>query len=465
MEGTKNIGILQNTKLMKNIIIIFIGILVALIDPFKMDINQRIIMSSLMVVIIWWTTGYISKNTACIFLLSAFMLFGNTNPNQVIKFAFSPSFYLIIFSFLLSAGISNSKAADRLASTILVKYGKSPIKLVILSFLFGVGLIFIIPQPFSRVILLASIYKVFLDVKVDDEELKEILILSIFLSSTTTSMLFINGDIILNFSALQFGGVSINAQEWMRAMLLPSLITNIIVFFAFLFMFRKQLKGKQFSQNNTRNKGQEDPISPIGSQEIKAAVIMLVVVVLWLTEGFHGINATYVALLGVIAMFATKILDLKDLKSINFGLLLFLVTAFAIGTVMKESGVSHVIFSQVSKIMPSEGSSFYLLSIVLIVMALHMVIGSSITTLSVAVPSLVQMTQPVVNPLIVVLLCYITVNIHYIVPFQHVTIMIGSANKFYKDRLVMRFGLLMTLLTILIIPLIYLPWWRMMGLL
>lgn len=460
MEAIKNKKNIDK-KMISNIVIILIGVLLMAIDPFKMSMNQRVVMSSLMVVIFWWTTNYVKKNIACIFLLVIFMVFGNTTPYEVAKFVFSPSFYLIIFSFLLSAGISNSKAADRLAATILVKYGKSPIKLVILSFLFGIGLIFIIPQPFSRVILLASIYKVFLDTRVEDEELKEILLFSIFFASTTTSMLFINGDIILNFAALQFGGVSINAQEWIKVMLLPSVITNLIGFFTLVFVFRNKINSKKFAATDTRG-GEEK--KTIGKQEVKAAVIILVVVALWLTEGVHGINATYIALLGVAIMFTTKILSIKDLKSINFGLLLFLVTAFAIGTVMKQSGVSSIIFSQVSNIMPSPASNFYLLSIILIVMALHMVIGSSITTLSVAVPSLVQMTESVLDPLVVVLLCYVTVNIHYILPFQHVTIMIGSANKFYKDKLVIRFGLIMTILTITIILSIFIPWWKMIGL-
>jgi len=460
MEAIKNKKTIVNKKYISNIIIFFIGLIILLIDPFKMNLNQRIVMSSLIVVIIWWTTGYVKKYIACIFLLLMFIIFGNTSPYEVVKFAFSPSFYLIIFSFLLSDGISNSKVADRIASTILIKHGKSPIKLVILSFLFGAALIFIIPQPFSRVILLAAIYKAFIKVKVQDRDLEEVLIFSIFLASTTTSMLFINGDIILNYSALQFGQVSISSQEWIRLMLVPSILANIIVFFTFLITFRNKLKSKNFSKNNIKHNENKKIIE---KQEIRAVFIMFFVVALWLTEGFHGINSTYIALLGVIAMFQSKILGLKDLKLINFELLLFLVTAFAIGTVIKRSGVSSIIFSKVSNIMPSEASSLYLLSIILIVMALHMVIGSCITTLSVAVPSFVEMTNPVINPLVIVLLSYITVTMHFILPFQHVTIMIGSANKFYKDKLVLKFGIIMTVLTILIILFVFIPWWRVVG--
>ncbi len=162
-------------------------------------------------------------------------------------------------------------------------------------------------------------------------------------------------------------------------------------------------------------------------------------------------------------MFGFRILKPKDIKKVNIGLLLFLTTAFSIGTVLKESGISSLIFSSVLSFMPRSNSFLYLMAIVLIIMLLHMFIGSSITTLSVAIPSLIQMTSEVLNPIIVVLISYVAVNIHYILPFQHVTIMIGAANKFYSDKIVVRFGLLMTLVTITSIFLFYIPWWSFMG--
>lgn len=437
------------------------------INPFYMNINQRIKFSCLIMTIIWWATDFVKKEWACAFLLIIFVVFGKSTPYNVFKFAFTSNFYLILLTFMLAAGINNSKITDKLASYMIKCFGDIPKKMVLISFILGAVLIFFIPQPFSRVIILASIFDTFLGTNLNRNNSKEILLFSIFVSSTTTSMLFLNGDIILNYTAIQLGGIHLSYLEWLKLMFLPSLLTNVLVFMAFIGMFNSELSSHYSAKNDLNKRTAKVKLSlnfrKMNRAELAASIIMILVVVLWLTEGLHGLNAAITAFIGVVAMFGFRILKPKDIKKVNIGLLLFLTTAFSIGTVLKESGISSLIFSSVLSFMPRSNSFLYLMAIVLIIMLLHMFIGSSITTLSVAIPSLIQMTSEVLNPIIVVLISYVAVNIHYILPFQHVTIMIGAANKFYSDKIVVRFGLLMTLVTITSIFLFYIPWWSFMG--
>lgn len=454
---------MPNYQTIKKAMYQLIPFLVYFIDPFDMEVCQRIIFNALLLTIIWWTTGLVNRNIACIFLLVVFLVFGNSTPLQIFGFALSPSFYLIMMSFMLSTGTSNSKVADRIAFLVLNRYGGTPIKLVLLSFLFGIVLIFIIPQPFSRVILLSSIYQAFINNRTDSNDTREVLLFSIFVASTTTSMLFINGDIILNYSVLQFGSVQISAREWLAAMFLPSLAANIIVFFSFVFLFKSKLNKGFFNDDKGDGFNGDEKIKMSG-KEISAVIIMMFVILLWSTEALHGINPSIIAALGVIAMLGFGVLSLKDVKTINTGLLLFLTTVFAIGAVMKQSGVSAQIFSRISLVLPGYDSGYYLISVAVIVMVLHMLVGSAVTTLSVAVPSLVEMSHGMVNPLGMVLLSYTAVSMHYILPFHHATIMIGAANKTYCDKLVIKLGIVLTVITIVAILCLYVPWWKYIGL-
>lgn len=54
--------------------------------------------------------------------------------------------------------IVNLNVANRFSNFVFNKYGNTPYKLILMSFVFGVLMIFIIPQQFSRVIILAFIY-------------------------------------------------------------------------------------------------------------------------------------------------------------------------------------------------------------------------------------------------------------------------------------------------------------------
>lgn len=60
-------------------------------------------------------------------------------------------------------------------------------------------------------------------------------------------------------------------------------------------------------------------------------------------------------------------------------------------------------------------------------------------------------------------MCYITVNLHFLMPFHHATMMIGAANGQFTDRHLIRYGLVMTVGVFAVIFGLYLPWWHLIS--
>lgn len=448
--------IIRKENIPKILISLLFPILIILIKPIGLSLNQSIVLGSLFLTVIWWASGIVYKDAASIFLIFMFVLFGGTPIEKVFFFPLSDNFILVIASYLLSQGIVNSKVADKFSSFILEKYCYNSIRLVIMSFLLGIGLIFVIPQPFPRVILLASIYINFLkNSKVDKEE-KSVLIFSVFVASTITSLMFLNGDVIINYSALKFGGISMTYIEWAKNMLLPTLITTIIIAAAFILVFKKNLKGS-FERKNT-----EEKIS-FENSEKKALFITFVVVLLWLTESIHGISSANVALIGVIAMFVAKIIGIKDFKVINISLLIFLTAEFSIGKVLTGSGIADNLRDFLTGFFPSPESIMYIPFIIILIMSLHMIMGSLVTAVSVLIPTLITLTAGNLSPQFIVMLSVVSICFHYIMPFHHVTIMIGYGNEYYENRHVMKIGIILTFITIFTVLFVYIPWWKLVG--
>lgn len=450
---------LTNKKSTTLIFSILIFLTTIIFRPFNMDLNQSIILATLLMVLVWWTTSIVNRTYASIFLLIMFSIFGLTPVMEIFKFPLSSNFYMIALSFLLSQGIVNSNVANRLSRFILDKYGNTPYKLIFISFLFPILLIFIIPQSFSRVIILASIYKQFFTNLNLDKETEEILYFSVFLVSAITCMMFLNGDIILNYAVLQFAGLSMGWIDWFKYMALPTFLTTVLVGLAFIFYFKDNLMNMDLKKETNLTASKK-----MGSREKAAIVIMALVIILWMTEPIHSISPTLVTLGGTLAMFGFKIIGLKDLKSLNLDLLIFLTAAFAIGSVMNESGVANIIYSRMLTVFPSNFSYTYLLILSITVMALHMLLGSSITTLSVVIPILIPMTKGVLNPIALAFLIYIIVNMHFILPFHNITIMIGAGNDYYSNKVVIRYGVILTVLVFVAIFAFYIPWWKFIKL-
>lgn len=105
----------------------------------------------------------------------------------------------------------------------------------------------------------------------------------------------------------------------------------------------------------------------------------------------------------------------------------------------------------------------YIPFIVFLIMFLHMIMGSLVTAISVLIPTLITLTAGNVSTEFIVLLTCASVCFHFILPFHHVSIMIGYGNGYYENRHTIKMGMALTVITVLAVLFIYIPWWRMFG--
>ncbi len=446
-------AIKENRKLILSWLVL---IVVILVRPLGLTLTQSIILGSLFLVIVWWGTGIVHKNVASFYLIGVFLIFGGTPIKKVLYFPLSSNIILVIASYLLSQGIINSGIADRLANKLLKRFCRNSIHLVLMAFLLGVVFIVIIPQPFPRVILLSTIYLNLLKASNISIEEKKVILFSVFVAASVTSLMFLNGDIIINNAIQGFGEVQFSFLDWARLMTFPTIITTALIMFLYIKLFKNTLTSTFEWEQKTN--------TPISIMEIKAMVISSLVIVLWLTESVHDISSAKVALLGVLLMFTTKMIHLKDHKAINISLLIFLTAEFAIGKVLVGSGIAERLGEVLTQFIPHVGSMWFFPIIILLIMGLHMLMGSLITALSVLIPTLIVLTSGAIPSELIVLLTATSVCFHYLLPFHHVTIMLGYGNDYFDNRHVLKFGVILTVVTLLSVLMIYLPWWAFMRL-
>lgn len=435
--------------------------LIMIFRPFQLSLSQCLILSCLVFTLYCWTTGCIGKIPSSCFLLVAFLLLGKTPVTQVFSFPLSGNFLTIVFAFLFSQGIVNANLASGFARILFTRFGKTPAMLLAIGFLMAIAMIFVIPQPFSRAILIAAIMQDYLNEKKAPKEACEAILFGTFVFGTASYLLFSNGDIILNSAAIRFASSTITATEWIHYMMLPSLVVCALIYVTFVITFRKDFNNISLTTVST----EKAENTKWASKDKRALVIVLFVIVLGMTESLHHIPYYVLLLFATCFMFINGTLKKVDLKVINIDLLFFLTASFSIGSVLKNTGVADIIFSRLTVFFPTEFSVFYVVMIVGITMILHMILGSTITTLSIVIPGLLTITQGIVPVNIVMLLAYISVNIHYMLPFHHVTIMIGAGNQYFSNKAVTRYGMVLTLIVLGSIVALYLPWWTFQGLL
>jgi di/tricarboxylate transporter len=432
-----------------------IPFLVILIRPLNFSTNQAVITGFLLMILLWWGSNWVRQEVSSILLIVVFLFFGKTSIMEVFYFPMSDNFIMVTCSYLVSQGIVNSGAARYLSARVLNRFCANAKQLALLSFLLCTILIFFIPHPFPRVIMLSTIYTIFLQEQQIDTESKSVLLFSIASAATVTALMFLSGDIMANYAAIGFGNVSISHFDWIKYMTLPGIATTILAAFTFTFAFRKTLKAKFIAPINA---GSFTPDSK------KAIIIMALMTAFWLTGKWNGIPSALVIIVGVLLMFFTGLLSRKDLSAINIKVLLFLTAQFSIGKVLVGSGTAEIFRKSLAGFFP-DGSSAYLIPfIVFLIMCLHMLLGSLITTLSISIPMLILLTAGTLSPEFIVLLACVCTYFHVLLPFHQATIVIGFANQYYQTRHVLILGAYLTVLTVLSVFLFYIPWWKIIGL-
>lgn len=425
-----------------------------------MHLTQGIILSTLLVTVFLWATNLISKTIASFFLLAIFITFGKTPITQILTFPLSENFILIVFSFIFSQGIANSKLADKLIQPFLFRYANSLFKFFFILFILQTLMIFIIPQPISRIIIIVMVFLDYFERIGLHTEIKGIMVFWIYVSSAFINMIMIRGDIVLNNALITIANHSITEGIWIQYMMVPSLVMYVILAIGFNVRFKSSLIG--FGVNNSENAFGRSKLNNI---EKKHLFIIVLTVLLWAAESVHGIKATVIVVLGSLAMFAIGLLKIKDLKSVDIHLLVFLTATSSIGVVLKNSGVSDMIFLRFIHLFSDTFFIKFIIIIILTATSLHMLLGSNVTTMSVIIPGLLIIGSGLVSVEILMFIIYIAVCSHFVLPFHNVLMMIGIGNKHFTAELMLRFAPMLTGIVVFGIFTVYLNWWRIIGVL
>lgn len=440
---------------------ILVPLVIILIKPFGMSFRQSAVSSLLLLVIIWWCTGIVSKTISSCTLILGFAALSAAPLKTILAFPLSETFPLIALTYLFSRGVVKSTLAERYLETLLYRHGNTPTKSLLLVGLMFILTVYAIPQPLARLIIVADIIKIYLDKTDADSDLKSTMLFGAFLLYIFINMMSISADLILNSTTVAVSGISFSDYEWIKYMLVPSAMYLFVVLILFFVIFRKTLHGRQLkiktrsTENNMGNR-----LS--GKEKIQLTLIILTII-MWLSEPFHGIPNWIITLLSVVLMFITGSLKAKDLKAIDIPMILFLTAAMSIGGVMSSCGIADIIFSRLRSIIFWHSELWVIFAIMLITICMHMILGSNTTTVSVVIPGIIFLCKGLIPTHIVMLIVYISSASQWIFPFHSLALMMGNSKNYFSVRHIVLMGIPMLVLVFLAMFFLYIPWWKYIG--
>ncbi len=375
--------------------------------------------------------------------------------------------WIVVGAYLIAGAVKDSGLGQRIAYAFMLKFVKSAKSLILSIFALTFVLALLIPHPFPRAFLILAVVSVIAESAGYGEEDRGKLGFLIFAAAVPCSMFFMTGDSTLNPLVASYGangGAAIGFVDWFIYMSVPMVVATLCTIVLALALFKPS---KELVYDREDVLAKQAALGKLSEKEIRTIVWLVIAIALWLTVS--GDYLAWVTLvIGVLMAMPVigEVLTPASWGSVDIKTLMFLTAAMAIGSVGGATGMNAWIADVVLPSTVPTNPYLFALLVCALTMVIHMFMGSVMAGLGICVPAFLTFVQGTsVSPIAVALIVFTAINLHYILPFHNLAILVGEGKDAggYTSKEAMKMGIPLTVVTFLVV-LVEAFWFSTLGL-
>ncbi len=443
------------------------ALLIANINIPGLERPGQLCMAFSFMTIIFWAFQITQPGYTSGLYLVLLTVFGVAKPTLIFSVWSASMMWLIIGAFMIAGAVKESGLGERIAYKYIIKYVSSFKSIIIGIFILTFILSLLIPHPWPRAFMIMSVMAVVIkSAKIPKEDAVKIGF-TVFASSVPVSLIFLTGDATISPLAIQSSGQVLGWMGWFRLMGPPAIIASIISCFMILILF-KPSQEVHVDKDEMRRKLIE--LGPMTGKEKRTAFWIILAIILWMTDTVHGVDIGWVTVFIAMMMampIVGKILTPASWSGVPVHVLVFLTAAVAIGRVGGATGMNAWIATTILPAAVPTNPFILAAFITTVAIIIHMLLGSVIAVMGIVIPAMIAFTSSMgVNPLVPALLAYTAVASHYVLPFQHLNMLVGLGddNGMYSQKECIKFGVPFIIVIYIVTVAIEVPWWKFCGL-
>jgi sodium-dependent dicarboxylate transporter 2/3/5 len=259
---------------------------------------------------------------------------------------FNDIILLFLGGFVLSAGFHKYKIDEIIAKWILQKTGSSSAKMLIGIMSVTAFLSMWMSNTATTAMMLTLCIPIIQSFSPDDPYRKALLLAVPFsanLGGMGTPIGTPPNAVALRY--LQEAGIDITFDRWIL-IAIPAVL--ILLFFAFILLYKMYPPRRKTLSKHTEAEDIVDEGVKLSGRGWFVVGVAVLTALLWLTGGLHGFSAGTAALLPIIALFATRVLLVKDLRGLSWEVLFLIGGGFALGKSIDLSGLAEWLVGSIS---------------------------------------------------------------------------------------------------------------------
>jgi solute carrier family 13 (sodium-dependent dicarboxylate transporter), member 2/3/5 len=377
--------------------------------------------------------------------------------------------WFLFGAMLIGAMAVKSGLARRLAYLVMTRIGVTYSRILLGLIITDFVLTLIVPSGIARIIIMAAIALGLIEAfqAPSGSNVARGMFLIITYCAALFDKMIIAGASSITARGLieRTGGVEVQWSQWFVAFLPCDVITIVAAWMLTLWLFPPEPidgdGGRAYLQD------QLGKLGPLTAAECKAALLIGVATVLWMSDFIHHISPAKIGLgIGLLTLLPfVGVLKADDLKGLNYLAMFFVATALSMGTVLGATkgleAVTSVVFGWMQPLMTTALASTVVLYWT--AFAYHIVLSSDIAMLSTSVPLLMDFAKTHgFNPLMFGMI-WTFASAGKIFVYQSAVLIVGYSYGFFTTRDLLRMGLLLTLVEFVAVVLTVTLYWPLIG--
>ena len=306
--------------------------------------------------LILWMTESIPSYLTSFIIIVAVVLIGIQPMRTSFAYLGEPVMILNIASFIMASALVVTGLAKRISLVLVLKWGNNLNGIfwafIALNILFGA---FISATSAKTALLLpmfmviSAMYGAFGGTLRNN--VGRNMVLQNLLANNVSASAFITGSAanLLAAQLMEKAGAKVFYGDWLMAMLPFCILQCAIAWYTgvkWILPISKDESAPKLEGGMDRLREELKKLGPVTSDEIRAALIFLTVLVMWATDNLHGIKAKVIAVAGAVAVLLPAFSGLKRFGVINWNqadipwhMLMFSWGAYVLGGMMEKTTI------------------------------------------------------------------------------------------------------------------------------
>ncbi|HEX7102564.1 MAG TPA: SLC13 family permease [Nitrolancea sp.] len=374
--------------------------------------------------------------------------------------------YFILSTLIVATATVRSGLAARLARVLIAGAKGSARRMYFQLVFFMPVFAMVIPSATTRnAILLPAYDHVYERYGIErGDAVSKSISLALALLQMVASTAVLTGGVLPITAAFLLGGMSWG--EWFRYMAVPCYLV-ILISSIILFAWQRPRLTAPRAVEPEQPEMKRIPWDPA---EVRSAIVIGIMTLLWLNDFLTGWDPLIPALLGGVVLLAPGIgvIQWKDFES-SSPWTLFLVTgsALSIAHAMEESGAASWMANNLLSHVPlnSMPDLLLLLTLLVVVVPVSVLLPNRSGALGILIPLLTSICVKIgVNPIPIGLMATLVVQTTTFYSMQNSSTLLVYQSRHFAPFDLLRGGLIVFGVSLLVIATIAVPWWSLVGL-